>query len=152
MSNYDKIKRKIKRLSNDKKLNNQIIRKIKGSYYLYNTYKITNINGSWEVQKRRDFIHGFEASSTATSWCLADRCMCIESANNFILLDKKIQRLKVDAKLRSTLIKEIIDPEKKTTVIARLTQDLYICNCLRVEIADNFSILLNTHNLQDFKI
>lgn len=151
--NYNKVKSKIKQFSNDKKINDQIIRKIKGSYHLYNIYKITNNNGIWEVRKYNQFIYGFESSATATTWCLADKTKQYMDATNIIVIDQKLQCKKLDVQLRSKWINESdMSDERKDIALARLTQDLYICKCLRNEIDSNFSKRLNTHNLQDFKL
>ena len=150
---YNKIKNKIRKFSNDPSINKNIIRKIKGSYYLYNTYKITNNNGIWEVLRNNYFVHGFESSATATTWCIADKMKQYMDAHNLIIIDQKLQRMKNDVQHRTKLINQSnLDDDRKNIAIARLTQDLHTCKCLKNEIDQNFSKRLNTHNLQDFKL
>ena len=153
MSNFNKVKAKIKHFSKNKELNDQVIRKVKGSYFLYNIYKITNNNGIWEVRKYDHLVYGFESSSTATTWCLADKSKQYMDAHNLIIIDRHIQRKKTDMQFRSKQISQSdLSYDRKTIAIARLTYDLAICQNLKAEIDNYYSKRINTHNLQDFKL
>lgn len=153
MSNFNKVKSKIKQFANDKALNDKVIRKIKGSYHLYNIYKITNNNGLWEVRKHEQFIYSFESSSTATTWCLADKSKQYMDAHNLIVIDKRIQDKKQQASMRTKQISQAeLSYDIKDIAIARITYDLDVCRNLKTEIDNYYSKRINTHNLQDFKI
>ena len=57
---FNKIKTKIRELSNNSELNRKVIRQINGLTVVFNKYGILERNGAWEVYKYDDFIFGFE--------------------------------------------------------------------------------------------
>ena len=130
--NYKKIKAKIKKLHDSEAKN--IIYKQKGSYILYNIYKITNLNGLWEVQKNAEVVYKFESSSTALSWCLADYNNKIMLAYNLITADRRLQFKKNDVLARKEFLKEVTDPKTKEIVLSKMLDDIHTCKTIKLEI------------------
>ena len=130
--NYSKVKRKLKKLY-ENEINN-IIYKRKGSYILYNIYQVTNLNGLWEVRYYGQYINMFANSSTAISWCLADKTGQIMLAHNLILQDRRLQTKKNDVIIRREYLKNEIDPNRKEIAVTRITNDLYTCKSIKLEI------------------
>ena len=146
---YKKVKYKLKRLTNNKKLNEQIIRKVKKSFVLYDLYKITNLNGLWHVIKYEQYINSFDSSATAVSWCLADNINQFESAYNLVYLDRRLQQKKIDIDLRKEFLKSIEDKDRKVVAIARLSEDLYTCQSLKIDLS-KYYVSTKYMQIQDF--
>jgi len=149
MNEFNKIRSKIKTLSNDRILNENIIRKVKGSFLLYNVYKITNFNGEWEVIKHNSFIHRFTSSSNATSWCIADYRNKYIDAHNLIIIDHRLLTKKIEIKRRTRLLaSDCLSVDARDISLARITEDLHTCRNIQVEINDNYVNQLNIDNLR----
>jgi len=134
---YSKVRHKLQKLYANEIKN--IIVKCKGSYILYDIYMVTNINGLWEVQRYGQHINMFDTSATAISWCLADRYGQIIIAHNLIAHDHRLQTKKNDVIIRREFLHSLTDPVRKGIALTRITNDLYICKCLKLEIEINCS-------------
>lgn len=129
---YNKIKRKIKKLYEKEREN--IIIKQGNSYILYNSYKITNIDNLWEVIYNHECIHKFAMSSSALSWCLADREKQYMLADNLINSDQKLQNKRIDIIRRRRYLKNVTDPDRKAIALTRISNDVYKCKAIKIEI------------------
>lgn len=145
---YNKVKAKLKRLANNDKLNSTIIRKVKNSFIVYNIYKITNINGLWRVIKHEQVINHFDTSATALSWCVSDYSKQYMVAHHIMFLDRRLQNKKTDVLLRKQFLNNVEDSERKATAVLRITQDVGVCQSLRIEI-NNILYLTKYKQLQD---
>jgi len=144
---------KIKNTLNKFAQNEQIIRKHNGSYYINNIYKITNINGLWEVYKTEYYINSFESSATATSWCFADKAGWIMDANNLIIIDHKLQLRKNSIHVQTKFLNQTELPSfQHDAILSRIFEDVNTCKCIKQEINKNYLERINILNLQDFKL
>jgi len=119
MINLSQFKIKVKNLFSNEKL--PPVLKEDNVYYVFDKYKIVKEQGRFALYRSETFVNYVNKSSTAMSWCLANKSQNWQLAHDLIYYDNQIESKKFDMDIHKQMAKKVDNDDDRN-----LHYDLYV--------------------------